>query len=447
MTDTEYLDEERKKTWERIENLEKTLPAVQKLAEEAKKIAESKISTTEKEATDAFTSAQKLVQETFLKKDEIQKLFNDIKDIVDSYAKRKDALKKAITVADEINEKSDILFDNTNGLLEVQSKIRTLQEEEKAFLSQVKESKERISLIEIDVNSISKKASDLLTAATKKKSEIDDLHDEIMGYETEENKHEDGLKDILSHSYDELDSLYKELNKEFSTFSNDINLKLEKFMDDAEKSKEDVVKEIRSYLPDSVAAGLAGAFNKKKEEEIDEREKATKKFSHIIYGMVAVAILPFLVYVVWFFQGKSFDDIILKIPNMTIAVLPLYAPLIWLALHLNHRINLSKKLIEEYAYKEAVCKSFAGLSEQIEAINDKETLQELRLKLIDLVMSVNSDNPGKYIKNYDKCDNPAIELLSRLEKLGHLSIKTKDLTCDVQMDKDILSTEKADQKP
>ena len=62
MADTEYLDAERKKTWERIEDLEKALTAVQKLAEEAKKIAESKISTTEEAATKAFFSAQKLVQ-------------------------------------------------------------------------------------------------------------------------------------------------------------------------------------------------------------------------------------------------------------------------------------------------------------------------------------------------------------------------------------------------
>lgn len=431
MADTEYLDEERKKTWKRIEDLEQALPAVQKLAEEAKKIAENKIGATEEEATKAFASAQKLVQETSLKNDEIQKLFDGVKGIVDSYNEYKPAFIKAIVAAKDVNEKSDLLSGNADKILEMQNKIKALQEETTAYCSQIKKMKEDVSATEIEATSILKKVSDLQTAATKKKSAIDDLHDEIMGYETEDNQHEDGLKDILSHSYDALDDLYKKLNKEFSTFSNDINLELKNFMDNAEKSKEDVVKEIRSYLPDSVAAGLAGAFNKKKEEEIDEREKATEKFSCLIYGMVAVAILPFFVYAVLFFQDKSIDDIILKIPNMTVAVLPLYAPLIWLAIHLNHRINLSKKLIEEYAYKEAVCKSFAGLSEQIETINDKETLQELRLKLIDLVMSVNSDNPGKYIKNYDKCDNPLIEVLNRLEKTSHIKINGNEW--DIQM--------------
>ena len=164
---------------------------------------------------------------------------------------------------------------------------------------------------------------------------------------------------------------------------------MDAFLKNANNSKDAVVKEIRSYLPDSVTAGLAGAFNKKKEEENNERNVTSERFSKLIGVILGIAFLPFVVYVTWLFQGKGLEEVIQKIPNMTIAVLPLYIPLIWLGIHFNRRINLSKKLIEEYAYKEAVCKSFAGLSEQIEAINDKKTIQELRLKLIDLVMSVN----------------------------------------------------------
>ena len=218
------------------------------------------------------------------------------------------------------------------------------------------------------------------------------------------------------------------------------------FLKNANNSKDAVVKEIRSYLPDSVTAGLAGAFNKKKEEENNERNVTSERFSKLIGVMLGIAFLPFVVYVTWLFQGKGLEEVIQKIPNMTIAVLPLYIPLIWLGIHFNRRINLSKKLIEEYAYKEAVCKSFAGLSEQIEAINDKKTIQELRLKLIDLVMSVNSENPGKYITQYDKCDNPAIELLGRLEKMKHLNIKAKGVECEVQMDKENTSSEQVDKQ-
>lgn len=446
MADTEYLDEERKKTWERIEALEKALPALQKLVEEVKGIAESKISATEEEAKKALDTALK-------EKDEAIQLLNEIKEIAQNYKENKITLKNAVNAAnqvqaatDDINARIEILLKNEENIATTQANISISQKEASSDLSSAKNTMENVANIENEVSSSLKKITDLQAKASDKKSEIDDLYDEIMGYKKENGEREEGLKKELEDSYTQLKKQYATLQENFSIFTEESHEKLDTFLKSANNSKDAVVKEIRSYLPDSVTAGLAGAFNKKKDEEIDERKETSKHFSHLIWGMLGVAFLPFIVYIIWLYQGKGLEEVIQKIPNMTIAVLPLYIPLIWLGVHLNLRINLSKKLIEEYAYKEAVCKSFAGLSEQIEAINDKKALQELRLKLIDLVMSVNSDNPGKYIKNYDKSDNPAIELLSRLEKMGHINIKTKGITCDVQMEGNNPLNEQADKQ-
>lgn len=446
MADTEYLDEERKKTWERIKVLEEALPAIRKLAEEAKSIAESKISATEEEAKKALDTALK-------EKDESAQLLNEIKEIAQNYKENKITLKNAVNAAnqvqaatDDINARIEILLKNEENIATTQANISISQKEASSDLSSAKNTMENVANIENEVSSSLKKITDLQAKASDKKSEIDDLYDEIMGYKKENGEREEGLKKELEDSYTQLKKQYATLQENFSIFTEENHEKLDTFLKSANNSKDAVVKEIRSYLPDSVTAGLAGAFNKKKDEEIDERKETSKHFSHLIWGMLGVAFLPFIVYIIWLYQGKGLEEVIQKIPNMTIAVLPLYIPLIWLGVHLNLRINLSKKLIEEYAYKEAVCKSFAGLSEQIEAINDKKALQELRLKLIDLVMSVNSDNPGKYIKNYDKSDNPAIELLSRLEKMGHLNIKTKGITCDVQMESNNTLNEQADKQ-
>ena len=451
MADTEYLDEERKKTWERIEALEKALPAIQKLANEAKSIAESKISTTEAEAKKVLENATLLTQQASKERDEAIQLLKEIKEITKSYAENKNTIKNAVKVAtkiqeaaDDVNARTEKLLKDEENIANIQNNISTSQKEASSDLSAAKNTMENVANIENEVSSALKKITDLQSKASDKKSEIDDLYDEIMGYEKENGEREEGLKKELENCYDKLKKQSVVLQENFSSFSKESREKLDTFLKNANNSKDAVVKEIRSYLPDSVTAGLAGAFNEKKNKEIEERNNAIERFSSQLHWMVGVAILPFLVYITWFFQGKSIDDIILKIPNMTIAVLPLYVPLIWLAIHLNHQINLSKKLIEEYAYKEAVCKSFAGLSEQIEAINDKKAIQELRLKLIDLVMSVNSDNPGKYIKNYDKCDNPAVEILTRLEKMSHLDIKAKGMECKIQMDKENTQSEQAD---
>lgn len=448
MADTEYLDEERKKTWERIETLEKALPAIQKLAEEAKTIAESKISASEAEAKKALDNASHLIEQALKKKTDALQLLSEIEGIQKDYAENKNTLKNAIKIANKmqeneltVNEKIEKLLKNEKNIENIQSSVFAIQADASSKLQTAKNTMENVANIENDVSSALKKITDLQTKASDKKSEIDDLYDEIMGYEKENGEIEEGLKKELEDCYDKLKKQYTSLQENFVIFSKENNEKLDTFLKNANNSKDAVVKEIRSYLPDSVTAGLAGAFNKKKDEESAERYTLSKRFSHLIWGMFGVALLPFMVYVVWLFQGKGLEEVIQKIPNMTIAVLPLYIPLIWLGVHFNRRINLSKKLIEEYAYKEAVCMSFAGLSEQIESINDKKTLQELRLKLIDLVMSVNSENPGKYITQYDKCDNPAVELLARLEKMNYLNIKAKGMKCEVQIDKENMSSE------
>ena len=453
MADTEYLNEERKKTWERIEALEKDFSAIQILANEAKSIAESKISTTESEAKKILENAILLTQKFSKERNDAVQLLDEIKEVMKNYSENEDMLKNAVQTAnniqeavENINARAKELSENEEELANIQSRISLSQKDASSDLSSAKSTMESIANIENEASSSLKKILDLQSKALDKKSDIDDLYDEIMGYTKENGEQEEGLKKELEDCYDQLKKQYICLQGNFATFSKENNEKMDAFLKNANNSKDAVVKEIRSYLPDSVTAGLAGAFNKKKEEENNERNVTSERFSKLIGVMLGIAFLPFVVYVTWLFQGKGLEEVIQKIPNMTIAVLPLYIPLIWLGIHFNRRINLSKKLIEEYAYKEAVCKSFAGLSEQIEAINDKKTIQELRLKLIDLVMSVNSENPGKYITQYDKCDNPAIELLGRLEKMKHLNIKAKGVECEVQMDKENTSSEQVDKQ-
>lgn len=81
-------------------------------------------------------------------------------------------------------------------------------------------------------------------------------------------------------------------------------------------------------------------------------------------------------------------------------------------------------MIEEYAYKEAISKAVTGVSEQIKALKDEEASQEIYENLIRLVISASADNPGKYITEYNKCDNPVVEMLSDPKKFEKLLEKT-----------------------
>lgn len=106
------------------------------------------------------------------------------------------------------------------------------------------------------------------------------------------------------------------------------------------------------------------------------------------------------------------------LPKMIFSTFPLYAPVIWAAYYLNKKLNLSKRLIEEYTHKEVLSRTFEGLSTQISNLQDNELTLELKTKLLYTLLSANSENPGKLISNYDTSDHPLMDALDKSAKLS-----------------------------
>jgi len=83
----------------------------------------------------------------------------------------------------------------------------------------------------------------------------------------------------------------------------------------------------------------------------------------------------------------------------------------------NKKMNLSKRLIEEYTHKEVLSKTFEGLAKQISNVKDDEISADLKIKLLYNILEVNSENPGKLISDYDKSDHPLMDALDKSIKL------------------------------
>jgi hypothetical protein len=118
-------------------------------------------------------------------------------------------------------------------------------------------------------------------------------------------------------------------------------------------------------------------------------------------------------------QGRSLEDTILNMPRLVLAILPLYIPVLWLAYSFNKKMNLSKRLIEEYTHKEVLSKTFEGLSTQIQYIDDADISADLKTRLLYNILEVSSENPGKLISNYNKSDHPLMDALDKSIKLNH----------------------------
>lgn len=184
------------------------------------------------------------------------------------------------------------------------------------------------------------------------------------------------------------------------------------------KKYNDLITQIESLLPQAMTAGLSSAYQAKRESEEQEMQSAYKAFKGAIKWMVFISLVPISLTCYMFF-GLNYEiqTIINDTPKIMSAVLALYAPVFWLAYSANKRMNLSKRLIEEYTYKESLSKTFEGLSKQIENIEDEKIAKDLKSRLLYSVVSMNSQNPGKLIKGYNKPDHPIMDIVNNSVKL------------------------------
>jgi hypothetical protein len=177
-------------------------------------------------------------------------------------------------------------------------------------------------------------------------------------------------------------------------------------------------RKVRKLLPEALTAGLSHAFSEKRQAEIAEGDKASTVFNWAIGGLVAVSLIPFAINVYLIYEGKTLESVIADTPRVVAAILPLYVPFLWLAYSSNKRMNLSKRLVEEYTHKEVLSKTYEGLASQIQSIEDVETSEELRIKLLSNILDVSSENPGKLISDYNKADHPLMDALDKSAKLS-----------------------------
>lgn len=308
----------------------------------------------------------------------------------------------------------------------------------KALLEQseaLPEALEETQGILTELKSIADSIKALLAHATSRKSEIDELHKKILGQDIagEEGKseHIDGLKDELEKSYRSLNEQAQNLASSIESLASSIsakhdkvlderNIKFEEFLSTSTARYESVNKQLTGLLPGAMAEGLSAAYETKKEEESVALANFEKAFNKAILALVCISAIPLAVDIYLLaFAGKSLIQVIQDTPKLITAILPVYFPMLWLAHSTNKKLNLSKRLIEEYTHKLVLGKTFSGLSNQIETLPHQSAVkEELRTRLLFNVLQVSAENPGKLITDYNKADHPIMEALENSGKLS-----------------------------
>lgn len=296
-----------------------------------------------------------------------------------------------------------------------------------------------LSKLSSDAKSQADNIRSLLTHSLKRKGELDDLHKEVFGHEVEDedgnSERIDGLRDELEKSYDSISSRVSGLSAEADGAVSRVEEEHRKVLEGQQgefssligtgrASLTEVSDQLKALLPGALAAGLSAAYESKKDDESAFLKLHEKSFRYAIFGLVGVSLIPFGVGAYQITHGALLAEVLKDIPQMVISIFPLYFPVLWLAYSANKRLNLSKRLIEEYTHKAVLGKTFSGLSHQIESLSDGgEVKNELRTRLLFNVLQVSAENPGKLITDYNKTDHPLMDVLEKSAKLSE-SVET-----------------------
>lgn len=261
-----------------------------------------------------------------------------------------------------------------------------------------------------------------------KHSEISKLHSLLFGYKKSDGEIVEGKKQELEKVYNELEQKIVSTKADAESFESDYKQRITEFLSSAQTEADALSGKVRGLLPDAMTAGLSAAYLANRRMEEDEQNTQLRTFKHCILGMMALALLPIVINLsLWLFCGKSFMDILAMLPREVMYILPIYVPLFWLAIFANKRVNLSKRLIEEYKHKEAVSKTYEGLSKQIDELGDDAASRELRTRLLYNTVMLSEKNPGELIKNFNRPDNPLLDVLNQGAKFSEAVAKLKQV--------------------
>jgi hypothetical protein len=430
----DYLDEERKKIWHRLILAEKEIQSLEKqLTEELTKKAGDYTDSAKQSSRIAtgYKNKSELSKNTILQYQvDAEASLSNINAIQDSVNITGAEISRLANIA---AEKHDEIVAVGNEVTDRKTNIEEDIQELEELFEDVDSLTDKLSKLK-DILSDSEDTLTKIEAVSKvingRKKELDELFIEVFGYTDEKDNTEvEGLKDQLESAYDELskkievesdniEQVSKKASTSFSDFSNSVNDQHTKHLDDWTSRYEGLENKIESLLPNALTAGLSSAYSEKKTIEIKEYENLNKTFIKAIAGLIIVSILPLCVGCYSLATNKSFDKVIEDLPRLVLSFLPLYIPVLWVAYSSSKKMNLSKRLSEEYSHKEVLSKTFEGLSSQIENISDSKISEDLKNKLLYNLLEVSSENPGKLISDYNKADHPLMDALDKSVQLA-----------------------------
>lgn len=411
MATNEYLDEERVKLWKAVDDLKNALAdAVERLnsadqanakrIEDASTIIQQNLETlkavAEAKTPEDVMTARRAAQDAVLAKEEVKKILDEAIDLKGDLPLAKKAF-KAIKDRDSMSEASA-------------TQIETNKQKIEKAVSGVDGVVEAMNTKKTDIESKAAVALNAANTAISNAQEVANLKAKASA-EFAELSALKGMTEELKGSLSELQERFQSQMKESSEKLNGLHSeyieKLGIFYGECETRYTNIEKQINGLLPGATSVALATAF--------DERKQAVQK-AKWWWVCLLIASAGFIATFGWWSLANYTE-------TQTLAAIPLrlviIAAFVILEEFARRNYNISTRLAEAYAYKEAIAKSYLGFKKELDGIrtpdNNEGAGSDSVSVLAKTFLDKLADEPGKRV--FDK-ERRAVTLLQAMAQMG-----------------------------
>jgi hypothetical protein len=179
----------------------------------------------------------------------------------------------------------------------------------------------------------------------------------------------------------------------------------EKRLAEYEQKAAKQLQDIIDLLPGATSAGLAHAFDKRRNTFLEP----SKRWQWIFVGSIVALVMLAIIGLIQAFNNGiplTYSELF----RLWLARAPIAASLVWLALHASREASLAKRLEEDYGYKSAIASSFQGFQQQMSEIGATVAPGTPLGKLCDDTLSTLASPPGRIYEKHSLTVSPSSEM-------------------------------------
>lgn len=226
------------------------------------------------------------------------------------------------------------------------------------------------------------------------KSQLEIANEAFLKITADKEKSDTELKAIETFKVELLGDAEKNIigqKQRFDTIESEIKNNIKAWEDNADT----LFKKIEGLIPGATATGLAKAYH-------FQRKSYNKP-----YWLWASVFILTMCGTIWFAianlkDAKSVEDAFIKV----ISRLPFFIPAFWLAIFASKQQSQNKRLEQEYAYKEALTKSYEADKREIEKLPESTERHQLSAKLLETMIDAAKFNPSETLGSKTHNDGP-----------------------------------------